>query len=165
MKRIKGLIALGMVFTLLITAWATVRGVKASQFERNCGEYIRRATVAADIQTAKVELAKALNYAEKEKLTKGTVKLFRQDPRNDLGFWYNTLSSSYQELDKVSNGSWMEQSASLMKMRGSLQEMVIPTGITIYPYNMFYFVWVMVALFGATICYLLAYAYLKGKHK
>ncbi|MEG1022763.1 MAG: hypothetical protein RSE50_14795, partial [Myroides sp.] len=89
MKRIKGLIALGMVFTLLITAWATVRGVKSSQFERNCGEYIRRATVAADIQTAKVELAKALNYAEKEKLTKGTVKLFRQDPRNDLGFWYN----------------------------------------------------------------------------
>ncbi|MEG0872732.1 MAG: hypothetical protein RSE00_01970 [Clostridia bacterium] len=165
---VKLFLALGFIFTLLFFAWATVRVIKIADFNMNCVSYIHRTGSATDTETAKIELKKALDYAEAKGLTEGTVSVFIQNPQNDIGFWYGTLSSTYKELDSMSKNrtvTAIEESNYLMRLRERFHEVVVPVGITIYPYNIIYFAWVMESLIGASVCYLLAYAYNNGENK
>lgn len=104
-KSAKRFLVLAIICTMIFGAWATVRFVKAVSFDMNCNAYIHRAAVATEIETAKVELAKAIEYIEENSLTEGTVSIFLKDPRNDVGFWYGTLKGAYKELDTFSEGA------------------------------------------------------------
>ncbi len=157
-KFAKLFLVLGIICTVLFGAWATLRIVKAVSFDMNCHAYIHRATGATEIETAKVELTKAIKYIEENNLTEGTVSIFLKNPRNDLGFWYSTLKSAYKELDTFSeNATQLEKSNYLMRMRESFYEVGLPNGISIYPHNVLYFWWSMLSLLGAAVFYILSY--------
>lgn len=157
-KSAKRFLVLAIICTMIFGAWATVRFVKAVSFDMNYNAYIHRAAVATEIETAKVELAKAIEYIEENSLTEGTVSIFLKDPRNDVGFWYGTLKGAYKELDTFSEGATqLEKSNYLMRMRESFLEVGVPNGISIYPNNVLYFWWSIISLIGATVFYLLWY--------
>ena len=157
-KTSKCFLVLAIICTMIFGAWATVRIVKAVSFNINCHAYIHRAAGATDIKTAKVELAKAIEYIEENNLTEGTVSIFLKNPRNDVGFWYGTLKSAYKELDTFSeDATQLEKTNYLMRMRESFLEVRLPDGISIYPNNVLYFWWSMFSLSGAIVFYLLSY--------
>ncbi len=138
--------------------WGDLRIVKATQFDMHCHAYIQRAAAATNVETAKAELEKAIEYMEKNNLTDGTVSIIFKDPRNDVGFWYNIMKDAHKELESLSeNGTQLEKTNYLMKMRKSFITVGLPVGISIYPNNVFYFWWSIISLFGMIVFGILWY--------
>lgn len=157
-KFTKCFLALFIACALLFGGWATLRIVKAVEFNMNCHSYIHRAAGAMDIQASKAELAKAIDYIEENNLTEGVVSIFFKNPSNDVGFWYETLKSAYNELDTFpENATQLEKSNFMMRMHESFLEVGLPNGISIYPKNAFYFWWSVLSLLGAIVFYILLY--------
>ena len=150
-----------MVFAIIATiafgAWATVRIVKAVDFDMNCKQYLKRAADANTVETAKEELGKAISYAETHNLTQGVVSILFHQPKNDIGYWYKNMTESYAELEDVSeNTSSLERTNILMKLRETLTDesesgvsVTIPDGISVFPNNVMYFWW---GLLSSILC-------------
>ena len=156
-KASKRFLVLAIICTIIFGAWATLRIVKGISFDINCHAYIHRAAGATDIETAKVELTKAIEYIEENNLTEGTVSIFLKNPKNDVGFWYDTLKCAYKELDTFSEDTTqLEKTNYLMRMRESFLEIGLPHGISIYPNNVLYFWWSMLSLISAAVFYFLS---------
>ena len=158
-KTLKTYLILAIICTLIFISWGTIRIVKGITFNLNCGAYLKRAAEANTVEIAKGELAKALNYIEKENLTTGIVSIFLKNPTNDIGFWYNNLKAAHEELDNLSDETTpLEKTNVLMKLRESLTDasdgstsVTIPEGISIYPQNMIYFIWGGLSLIGTCL--------------
>ena len=163
-KYAKTFLIISIISTLLFGSWATVRIVKSVQFNFDCQAYLKRAANANTIELAKTELGKAIEYVESNNLTKGVVSVFLKNPANDIGFWYQNMKLAYEELDALpENTSSLEKTNVLMKLRESLTDndstgatsVITPSGITIYPNNMMYFVWSMFSIIAATVFWIL----------
>ena len=148
-----------ILFTLVFFVWATVRIVNYVQFNLNCEAYLKRAADANTVDLAKGELAKALDYAEKNNMTEGIVSIFLKNPANDIGFWYTNIKSAYDELDNLpEDAAPLEKTNVLMKLRESLTDrndnggtkVIYPMGIEIYPNNAMYFWWSLLS--GVLAC-------------
>lgn len=142
-------LVMAIIFTLTFLAWGTVRIVDAVQFNMGCKQYLKRAADANSVEMAKDQLKTAIDYAESEGLTEGIVSIILKQPKNDIGFWYDNMKKSYEELEKVDeNTSQLERTNILMKLRESLTDssedgtvVTIPDGISIYPNNVAFFWW------------------------
>lgn len=142
-------LVMAIIFTLSFLAWGTVRIVDAVQFNMGCEQYLKRAADANSVEMAKDQLKTAIDYAESEGLTEGIVSIILKQPKNDIGFWYDNMKKSYEELEKVDeNTSQLERTNILMKLRESLTDssedgtvVTIPDGISIYPNNVAFFWW------------------------
>jgi len=151
MKKFKNIfLILAILCTLVFCVWATVRIVKGIQFNFGCEAYLKRAASANTVEMAKDELAKAIKYAEDNKLTEGTVSIFLKNPANSIEFWYKNITSAYKELEDLPDDSTaLEKTNVLMKLRESLTdraseggtEVTLPQGISVYPNNVMYFWW------------------------
>ena len=159
-KFTKIFLILAIIFTVLFVAFATVRIVKAVSFNFNCEAYMKRAADANTVEMAKTELAKAIDYAEKNDLTEGIVSIFLKNPQNDLGFWYNNMKAGYDELDSLpTNATSLEKTNVLMKLRESLTyndssngtTVTVPMGISVYPNNVLYFWWATLSIIGMCV--------------
>lgn len=135
-----------VLFTFLalgFSTWCTVRVVANIQFNRECGGHLSRAANANTITIAKKELATALAYMEREKLTEGYTSVVYQTPDEDIGYWYSNIKASFDELNQLSpDSSQLEKTNVLMKLRETLTDqgesgtkLVVPSGISIYPFN------------------------------
>lgn len=145
-------LALAIIFSASLLTWATVRIVKAVKLQHNCAAYASRAIGAANIETAKTELSRVIDYAERENLTEGVVSVFFRNPKNDIGYWYGTLKATYQALEDFPvDAGQLAETNFLMRMHESLEEVGIPDGISIYPNNAFYFWWSIVSLAGTIV--------------
>ncbi|MCL1918353.1 MAG: hypothetical protein FWG14_08575 [Peptococcaceae bacterium] len=148
---------LAILCTILFGTWATMRIVKDISFSFDCEAYLKRAADANTVEMAKEELAKAVDYAERNKLTEGVVSIFLKNPANDLGFWYNNMKAAYEELENLPEDTTpLEKTNVLMKLRESLTDrsngdtaVICPDGISIYPNNVLYFWWALLSLVGA----------------
>ena len=144
-----------IIATIAFSAWVIIRTVKEVQFNMNCSQYIERATNANTVETAKEELAKAISYAEENDLTKGIVSIFFHQPQNDVEYWYKNMTESYAELEKLpEDATSIEKTNVLMNLRETLTDqegvsVTIPSGISIYPNNVAYFLWGLLSgIFG-----------------
>ncbi len=156
-----------IIFALSFLTWAGVRIVKAHQFGVNCKQYIKRAADASTIELAKEELGKAMSYAEEKNLTSGIVSIFLRQPKNDISYWYRNMKDAYSELDALpAEATPLEKTNVLMKLRESLTDekdgdlsVTVPDGISIYPYNVLYFVWALLSILFALMFGILAAYY------
>jgi len=167
-------LVLAAVFTVVFCAWATIRIVKYLDFNLNCEAYLKRAADANTVELAKGELAKAIDYAEKNNLTEGIVSIFLKNPANDIGFWYNNIKSAHYELDNLpEEASPLEKTNVLMKLRESLTDrgnnggtkVIYPTGISIHPGNVLYFWWCILSSAGVCVFWTLFLVALDPKSK
>lgn len=115
----------------------------ALQFNWACEEYLKRAADASDIKIASNELNKAIDYIEKNNLTKGYTSIFVNTPEDDINFWYKNIKQAKLTLDLVNHkSSELEKTNILIKLRETLTDqngnkiyVTVPQGISAYPYN------------------------------
>ncbi len=169
MKKVRPLILiLAIIFSISLCGWAALRIVNAVSFDINCEQYLKRAADANSVEMAKKELEQAILYAESNGLTEGRVSIFLNQPKNDIGFWYENMKTSYEELEKLpEDASALEKTNVLMKLRESLTDansksvkVTLPEGISIYPNNVLYFWWSIISLL-ASIIFWIVYLYQK----
>lgn len=150
MKKI--ILVVTILSTLMALLWSGIRIYKAVDFNIQCTGHLKRAADANTIDLAKNELKIVMDYLEKRNLTDGIVSIVLKQPQNDIGFWYQNLKSSYEELEQIKpDTTQLEKSNLLMKLRETLidsgEELKVtcPNGISIYPNNMIYFIWGVIA--------------------
>lgn len=155
-----------ILFTLLFVAWGIVRTVNYYSFDLGVTQHLKRAADANTTSIAKSELSIAISEIERRGLTSGIVSLVLHQPSNDIGFWYNNIKTSYNELLVLPDTSTpLEKSNMLMKLRETLLDnskngtaVTCPSGISIYPYNALYFWWGLASLLLACFFWLGAVA-------
>ena len=146
------IVSLAVIFTLSSITWLGVRIYKDYRFSVDCKAYIKRAAVASDIDVAKEELGKAIDYIEKNNLTEGIVSIFLKNPKNDIGYWYNTLNNTYKQLMEFPrDATQLEKSNFMMRVNESIGGLSTPEGIEIYPHNVLYLWWSIISIIGAVI--------------
>lgn len=110
---------------------------KAIQFNANCGDYLKMAADANNIDIAESRLSQGIEYLEKHDLTHGYTKIFVYSPKNDIGLWYENLKSAQKQLQDIKNTeiTELEESNMLMKLRETLLtdngSLTHPVGISI----------------------------------
>lgn len=161
------MLALALVATISSLIGVGARCVKDYRFDTGCAQYLKRAADANSIEIAKKELKQAISYAEEHNLTEGVVSIFFKQPENDVGFWYENMKASYEELESLpDNTSSLEKTNVLMKLRESLTDssengtsVTIPNGISIYPNNVAYFWWITISFISAIFFWIAWYIY------
>jgi hypothetical protein len=147
-------ISLGIVLLLPFIFWAIVCIYKSITFDINCGDRIKRAADANTIELATKEMEAVVNYIEVEGMINGYTSIIYRTPNEDVTFWYNNLKSSLEELKKVNpEASQLEKSNLLMKLRETLLDhgsdgvkVTAPSGISKYPSNTAYAVWLWIGI-------------------
>ena len=127
--------------------------IKCISFNINCGDYLKRAAKANTVELAIDNLDIALKYIEDNNLTSGNTGVIYKPPSNDIGFWYNNIKSAYNELKSINpDASILEKSNALMKLRESIMEnsehgdeLICPHNISLFPYNLMWFIFIWVA--------------------
>ena len=125
----------------------TVRIVAFYTFSLDCGGYMKLAAHANSIELAAIQMEKVVDFAEQKHLTEGYCTIFLRQPKNDVGFWYQNMTTSLAELKMVnSTTSSLERSNILMKLRetliddsGESTSLNLPEGISIFPLNATFF--------------------------
>ncbi len=149
---------LAIIFSVIFSGVLLVYIFFNIQFERNCKGYLKRAADANTIDLAKVELGRAIGYIEAHNLTSGFTSVIYNTPDEDIGFWYQNLKASAQELASVSaEATSLEKSNVLMKLRETLldksdsgEKVTVPGGISAFPYNAIMFWLFFLSSFWAT---------------
>lgn len=130
---------LGIIIVVMI--WTTLI-IKGINFTQGCGGYLKRAADANTVELAEQELAKALAYMKQNEMIEGYTSVLWRTPDEDVGFWYNNINSSYQELINLpDSASSLEKSNMLMKLRETLTDVSsgissVPSGISRFPNNL-----------------------------
>lgn len=133
----------GILFVLIFVLWIGGRMYTSIMFGIDCEGYLKRAADANTVELASKQLDIALSYLEKNQMTNGYTSILYKTPDEDIGFWYNNIKSSYQELQKVTDQtSQLEKTNILMKLRETLLDndqngtsITYPEGISRAPNN------------------------------
>jgi hypothetical protein len=117
--------------------------------------HLRRASNANTIELALQEMNVVIKYLQDNKITEGYTSILYRTPSEDVGFWFNNLSQSTDELNKAVNCTQLEKSNVLMKLRETLTDnkgdgttVTRPDGISVYPNNVAFclFGWIFTIL-------------------
>ncbi len=149
-------VVLIVLFGLLFGVWAGVRIVRDISFGIDCTGHIKRAADANTIGLATQEMETVVSFLERESMTSGYTSIIYRAPDEDIGFWYQNLKVSLEELKKVrSDATQLEKSNILIKLRETLLDhgqsvsVTAPRGITVFPNNTLYAFW---GLFSLVMC-------------
>lgn len=141
-------------FALLAAAFAAPAIYKHIEFKQNVTGYVERAGYANTVESAKHELDQAITELERRGITSGYTSMLYRTPNEDVGFWYQNLKKSQEELATIGEeSSQLERSNVLMKLRESVtqkDEVRIPPGLSRFPHNTgFVFLHIMTVVCGA----------------
>ncbi len=145
---------IAVLLCLSFLGWAGVRIKERITFEQNVEGHLKRASDANTINLAEKELAGAIAYLEKIGMTSGYTSVLWKTPDEDIGFWYQNLKASLEELHMVpKEATQLEKSNILIKLRETLVdhgeggvEVTAPHGASIFPNNTMYFWWGVIGL-------------------
>ncbi len=151
--------------TIMCGACMVLRIKNAVSFNVNCEQYIKRAANAGTVEMAKEELAQAISYAEEHDLTEGVVSIILHQPKNDIGYWYQNMKRSYEELEELpEEATALEKTNVLMKLRETLTDqkessvsVTHPDGISIYPNNVLYCIWGVLSFIACVVLWMRVY--------
>jgi len=135
------------VFVLPLIIWSGLRIYNGVIFDIHCEGHLKRAADANTVDMASKELDDAIKYLEDNKMTEGYTSVLWRTPDQDVGFWYQNLKSSREELSKVTpTTTQLEKVNVLMKLRETLLDhgekgdsVTSPSGISVFPNNAAYF--------------------------
>ena len=111
--------------------------VAGMSFDANCGDYLRLAADANNIDTAEERITTAIEYLEEKGLTSGHTKIINYYPKNDIGMWYDNLKTAQTQLQEIQSREYteLEESNMLMKLRETILDddghLTAPLGIGI----------------------------------
>lgn len=113
------------------------------EFQQQCGGYLKQAADANTVELAQERLDLALKYIEEKGYTSGYTSVMWKTEDENIGYWYQNLKACQKELGDAKDGTQLEKSNVLMKVRESLTdngkdgtELTIPDGLFKYPHNL-----------------------------
>ena len=131
-------LVLGLIFP-------TITIVKHVQFDQRCGGYLKQTADANTPELALERINTALKYIEDNNLTEGYTSVLWRTEDENIGFWYENIKACQSELANCLDGTQLEKSNVLMKVRESLTDngedgtvLTIPPGISRYPSNLLF---------------------------
>ena len=141
------LMLVGLLVPVLITR---------HRFEVGCEGHLKRAADANTVELALTELDVALQYAETHNLTSGTTAVISPKPDEDIGFWYQNLVASRDELRNLGPSETpLTKTNTLIKLRETLLDdsksgidVTVPPGISRYPNNAVFCLYLWIAAIG-----------------
>ncbi len=138
---IEGIVLLIILAISLIVPTTLI--VKSIQFNQECSGYLKQAADANTVELAIERIDHAIGYIEAHDLTSGYTSVLYNTEDENIGFWYNNIKACQKELKGCANGTQLEKSNVLMKVRESLTDedkdgtvLTIPDGIYKYPHNL-----------------------------
>ena len=150
-----------IISIVVFLSWAVVRINKACTFNEEVKGYLQNYVEAGTMEIAIKNLNSAIEALEKAGLTEGQISIFWENPNNNIGLWYNNLLKSRELLRKAVKESTLEQSIILEKQKIGLSggnendngtiSIAIPDGISMYPYNRFFFWWSILSAIMAIV--------------
>lgn len=146
----KALFGIVLIFAGLIVP--TICVVKSIKFDQQCAGYLKQAADANTAELALVRIDNALVYIESHNLTDGYTSVLWKTEDENIGFWYQNIKACQGELRDCLDGTQLEKSNVLMKVRESLTDngesgtqLTIPDGISRYPDNAMWGWWRLVS--------------------
>lgn len=162
------LVIICAVFAIVLVSAIGIGIYKDYQFQKNCGDYLKLAADAPNIERAQAFLEYAINYIELHKLTSGNTAVIFLRPDADLEIWYRQLKGAQKTLVDIlrkTEISQLERDNALMKLREVLtdigrdgSEITVPTMIFIYPYAQLFAFIVVISFFGFLFCFFIIVA-------
>ncbi len=157
-----GIITLCVLFTLLSLVWSSACGLHALFFQIRCQGHIERAGYANTVELAEKELQTVVDYLDSRGWHEGYTSIVYKTPDEDVGFWYQNLKSSLDELKKVGpSTTQLEKSNILIKLRESLTDRskgstraIVPPGIYLFPHNTGYCGWGIISWLGCILTWM-----------
>jgi len=111
----------GIILCLPIIALLLVQLIIGINWGIDVTDRLKRAAVANTIELATQELQAVISYLEKEGITLGYTSVLYNTPDEDVGYWYQNLKGSLEELQKVSSQTTqLERTNILMKLRETI---------------------------------------------
>lgn len=151
----RGKLVLSILLMLASLITPTACTIKNIQFDQDCAGYLKQ---AADANTAEIALERinlAIEYADRNNLNHGYTSVLWRTEDENIGFWYKNLTACKSELEMCMNGSQLEKSNVLMKVRESLTDngkngtsLTIPKGLSRYPDNAVYLIFTWLSIFA-----------------
>ena len=120
---------------LIVPAYCVIRSI---EFRQECSGYLRQAADANTVELASERLGMAVNYIEEHEMTSGYTSVVWRTEDENVGYWYRNIKACQAELEAAVDGTQLEKSNVLMKVRESLtdgEKLTIPHGISRFPYN------------------------------
>jgi len=150
------LFAICGLFFLAAVGLIAYGSICSIRFDQNCKGYLKRAADANTLKLAEQELGKAVNYLEQTGLTEGDTSILYSTPRCDIGFWYDNLRASLDELRAMpSDVDQLTISSHLLKLRESIMDtgekgtrVTVPPNIDVFPNQAIYRVVGGISTFG-----------------
>lgn len=150
--------------------WAAAVIVLRIQFDQNCSGHILNACNATTVELALSELRTALDYLEEKELTTGYTSILYKTEKDNVGFFYNNVKSCYEYVEtlKEQNIEPFNQTLQLQSIKDKLVEELgekngraefirEPQGITRYPHNLAYCIWlnssILLLIIGIILCF------------
>ena len=156
MRRNSSSLSLAILLMLVGAFVPVVCLIMSIQFDQNCGGYLKQAADANTVELAKQRIDIAVKYMEDNHLTDGYTSVLWRTEGDNVGYWYNNVKACQKELTECQDGSQLEKSNVLMKVRESLTddgekgtELTLPKGISRYPNNAIFGVlfWISALIF------------------
>ena len=138
------------VFAVVFLAWASVRTYYYVNYHIHVEGRLKRAADANTVEIAAKELDYAVKELDRRGWTQGSTNVLWWEPAHDVGFWYENLKTSLEELRKVRpETTQLERSNLLLKLRETLlygrsrgsPSVTAPPGISVFPANVAYYWW------------------------
>jgi prepilin-type N-terminal cleavage/methylation domain-containing protein len=134
-----------MLLILAVISFLSLAGYRAYKqvvFSIECKGHLKRAADANVVPLALQELKTAISFLEANNMTEGYTSILIKTPDEDIGFWYQNLKASADELSKVDEqATQLEKSNLLMKLRetlldqGQTSSVTVPAGAAVFPHN------------------------------
>lgn len=157
----------GILLCIPAVLWFGLRIYNNVVFGIHCEGHLKRAADANTVDMASKELADAIKYLEDNKMTEGYTSVLWNTPSQDVGFWYQNLKASHEELGKITpTTTQFERTNVLMKLRETLLDhaekgdsVTAPSGISVFPNNAAYFWTGWLVLFLGVIGFFTCYCW------
>lgn len=149
------LFAISVLLAMPFFGWAITRIVKNQEFDNNATYYIDGASKAKDIKSACEQINIANDYLVNNGLTSGYTSIISRTPDEDLFVFYQDIDKKmkYFCLTKdYTDESYIILYQKYVDMREMKpHDISVPPGISIYPYNLLYLIWMFVSIVMAII--------------
>ncbi len=132
------------ILMLLVGAFLFIAPISMYiEFQQQCGGYLKQAADANTVELAQERLDLALKYIEEKGYTSGYTSVMWKTEDENIGYWYQNLKACQKELNEALDGTQLEKSNVLMKVRESLTDngekgtvLTVPSGLAKYPHNL-----------------------------
>ena len=146
-----------LAFVALFAVWAVPAFALKGRMETGCTEHLLEASRTISIDTAAIEIDAATKYLEQNHMTSGFTTIFGENPKEDLGAWYQRLRGLSTMLHAASKtDSKAEQNSTLIVAHNALIKsngyLNVPDGINAFPHNTILALLLFVSFLGMLFC-------------